>query len=270
MTKKKYKIGTCFGCQKCLYCGIDLIKEICNCKKTTKPTKTNRTDLVKNAFPRVFKPNSSFDSKQLDFIKNKNECFQYGYDLTKNIQLSFCSACNSSYQRLATKNTQKTQQLTEDKDSIKTTEVITILDPASNTTSKHNSLVSGLSGSESEDDIELEINYKLIIKKADGTLLPAKNQSVTISELDEFLLAIQNNVTALLEDEKIYANDYSVSFKSEKGQGAGTLLIDSRDFKDFHSEYTKLVATKRTMAIFVIMKKRENEKLVKRKKKVAK
>ena len=67
--------------------------------------------------------------------------------------------------------------------------------------------------------IELEINYKLIIKKADGTSLPAKNHLVTISELNEFLLAIQNNVTSLLEDEKIYANDYSVSFRSEKGQG---------------------------------------------------
>ncbi len=86
--------------------------------------------------------------------------------------------------------------------------------------------------------------------------------------MDEFLLAIQNNVTSLLEDEEIYANDYSVSFRSEKGQGAGTLLIDTRDFKNFRSEYAKLVATKRTMAIFITMKKKENEKCNKRKKKV--
>ncbi|CAB4424854.1 unnamed protein product [Rhizophagus irregularis] len=215
MTKKKYKIGTCFG---------------------------------------VFNPNGSFD-KLLDFIKNKNEYFQYGYDLTKSIQLSFCSACNSSYQRLVPKNTQNTKQL-ENKDSIKTTETIIVLDSASNTTSKH----SGFSESENEDDIELEINYKLIIKKADGTSLPAKNQSVTVSELDEFLLAIQNNVISLLEDKEIYANDYSISFKSEKGQGAGTLLIDAHDFKNFRSEYYKLVAAKKTMAIFVIIKKKESEK----------
>ena len=74
--------------------------------------------------------------------------------------------------------------------------------------------------------------------------------------MDEFLLTIQNNVTSLLEDEGIYANDYSVSFRLEKGQGAGTLLIDTRDFKNFCSEYTKLIATKKTMAIFITMKRK--------------
>ena len=81
--------------------------------------------------------------------------------------------------------------------------------------------------------------------------------------MDEFLLAIQNNVTSLLEDEKIYANDYSVSFRSEKGQGAGTLLVDAHDFKNFCSEYTKLTAAKKIMVIFVAMKKKD---VVKRKK----
>ena len=260
MTKKKYKIGTCFGCQKCLYCGKDLIKETCECKKMVKPTRTNRTSHVKNAFPRLFNPNGPLDSKQFDFIKNKNEHFQYGYDLTKSVQLSFCSACNSSYQRLAPKNTQK-NQLKEGKDT-SATEATTVSVSASNTTSKDNDF----SESENEDDIELEIDYKLIIKKADGTSLPAKNYSVTIFELDEFLLAIQNNVTSLLEDEEIYANDYSVSFRSEKGQGAGTLLVDAHDFKNFRLEYTKLAATKRTMVIFTTVKKKDNEKLVKRKK----
>ncbi len=73
---------------------------------------------------------------------------------------------------MAPKNTQKVQH-TESKNSTKTSEATTVLDPAaSNTTSKHNDF----SESESEDDVELEINYKLVIKKADGTSLPAKNQ----------------------------------------------------------------------------------------------
>jgi hypothetical protein len=222
-------------------------KKTCECKKTVKPTRKNRTAHIKNAFPRVFNPNGSFDLKQLDFIKNKNKYFYYGYDLTKPIQLSFCLACNSSYQHLVPKNTQNTKQ-TENKDSFtKTTETIIVLDSISNTISKHNDF----SESESEDDVELEINYKLIIKKADGTSLSVKNESVIISELDEFLFAIQNNVISLLEDEEIHTNDYSVSFRSEKGQGASTLLIDTRDFKNFCSKYTKLAAAKKTMAIFI-------------------
>ncbi|CAG8621213.1 27423_t:CDS:2 [Dentiscutata erythropus] len=36
-----YQIGTCYGCQKCLYCGII---EDCECDKTIKPTKKNRTE----------------------------------------------------------------------------------------------------------------------------------------------------------------------------------------------------------------------------------
>ena len=112
----------------------------------------------------------------------------------------------------------------------------------------------------------MEINYKLIIKQADGIVFPAKNYLVTISELDEFLLAIQNNITALLEDKEINANDYNVSFKSEKAPGAGTLLVDMCDFENFRSEYIKLAAMKKIVVILITMKKKE--KPTKRKKKV--
>ena len=132
-----------------------------------------------------------------------------------------------------------------------------VLDSTFNITSKHYSF------DESEnEDIELEIKYKLIIKQADGTSLPAKNQSVTISELDEFLLAIQNNVAVLLENKKIYTNDYCVSFRSEKGQEAGILLIDMHDFKNFCSEYIKLVIIKKIIVFIIIKKSENNEKLV--------
>jgi hypothetical protein len=279
---KMYKIGVCFGCQKCLYCGIDLKVETCNCKKTVKPSRKNRTVLVKHAYSRVFDPISN--PKQFDFIKIKNESFDYGYNLAKSFQFSFCSTCNSSYQRLADKKSKSSNnplhtskyisQLVEETGIIDleaTSSEISHETTTSNTSSFHNG--SKHSNSETEDennsDLEIEINYKLSIKQADGTFLPAKNYSVTISELDELLLAIQNNVTILLKDDEINANDYSVSFKSEKAQGAGTLLVDVRDFENFKSEYIKIVTTKRTMLIFITMKKKE--KLVintKRKKKV--
>jgi hypothetical protein len=85
-----------FGCQKCLYCGIDLRIKACNCNKQLS---CSETELVKNAFPKVF--DSASNPKQLDFIKNENESFTYGFDLTKSFQFSFCSTCN--YQRLSDK-----------------------------------------------------------------------------------------------------------------------------------------------------------------------
>src|SRR6266542_1539410 len=96
MVKTKYKIGTYFGCQKCLYCRIDLKKLTCKCRKTIKLTKKNRIDLVKNTYSRVFNPTSSIFN-QVNFIKNRNEHFQYSYDLTKSFYLSFCSTYNSLY-----------------------------------------------------------------------------------------------------------------------------------------------------------------------------
>ncbi|CAB4402607.1 unnamed protein product [Rhizophagus irregularis] len=264
MVKKKYKIGTCFGCQKCLYCGIDLEKDICKCKKAVKPTRKNRTVLVKNAFPRAFDPTTS-NPKQFDFVKNKNEHFQYGYDLTKSIQFSLCTKCNSPYQRLS--NSSNLTRKTGRTKRAETTEVIDLetgsseVSTVTQSESKHND-----SENDDDDELEMEIDYKLVIKQADGSALLAKNYSVTISELDEFLLAIQNNITALLKDDEINANDYNISFKSEKAQGAGTLLVDVCDFKNFRLEYVKLAAAKRTMLILVTMKKKE--KLVKRKKKV--
>src|SRR6266542_1132561 len=277
MVKTKYKIGTCFGCQKCLYCGIDLEKLTCKCRKTIKPTKKNRTDLVKNAYLRVFDPTSSIFN-QVNFMKNRNEHFQYGYDLTKSFHLSFCSTCNSLYQRLKnsgisndssnsidiSNNTYLTD-VSEFTGSIDVEAATEVMSNATTTKEDKNTLYNSFSEPETEDE-ELEINYKLVIKQVDGTFLPAKNYSVTISELDEFLLTIQNNVIVLTRDETIDANDYDISFKSEKAQGAGTLLADTNDFKFFRSEYIKLVATKRIMLIMIIMKKKE--KLIKRKKKV--
>ena len=101
MGKKKYKIGMYFGCQKCLFCGINLGVDTCKCKKSVKPTRSNRTVQVKSAFPRSYNPTTTVIPKQLNFIKNKNESFEYGFDLRKNFQFSLCSKCNSSYQHLS-------------------------------------------------------------------------------------------------------------------------------------------------------------------------
>ncbi|CAB4472575.1 unnamed protein product [Rhizophagus irregularis] len=238
-------------------------------------------DLVKNAFTRVFNPISN--PKQIDFIKNKNDSFAYGVDLAKGFQFSFCSTCNSSYQRLSNKKSKSnnsSQKVRTSENVIQLEENIEIINVESTTEISQESTTSDgstfynkskRSNSETENkdstELEIEVNYKLSIKKADGTSLSAKNYSVIISELDEFLLSIQNNITALLKDEKIDANDYNVSFKSEKTQGAGTLLVDVRDFENFKSEYNKLVATKKVMLISITMNKKEKQVDVKRKKK---
>ncbi|CAG8732832.1 1883_t:CDS:2 [Rhizophagus irregularis] len=87
---------------------------------------------------------------------------------------------------------------------------------------------------ETTEVIDLETGFSEVstVTQTDGSALLAKNYLVIISELDEFLLAIQNNITVLLKDDKINANNYNISFKSEKTQEAGTLLVDESNSDD--------------------------------------
>src|SRR6266498_4736220 len=175
IVKTKYKIETCFGCQKCLYCGINLEKLTCKCRKTIKLTKKNRIDLVKNAYLRVFDPTSSIFN-QVNFMKNRNEHFQYDYDLIKSFHLSFCSTCNSLYQRLKNSGISNDSSnsidisnniylidVSEFTGSIDVEAATEVMSNATTTTHEDkNTLYNSFSESETEDE-ELKINYKLVI-----------------------------------------------------------------------------------------------------------
>ena len=39
ISPRNYQIGVCFLCQLCMYYGVDLTSNNCNCDKTIKPTK---------------------------------------------------------------------------------------------------------------------------------------------------------------------------------------------------------------------------------------
>ncbi|GET00571.1 hypothetical protein GLOIN_2v1844088 [Rhizophagus clarus] len=176
--------------------------------------------LLASILTSVFSPIS--DPKQIDFIKNKNDSFAYGFDLAKGFQFSFCSTCNSSYQYLSDKKSKSNKKVHTSENVIQLEENIEIINVESTTEISQESTMSDGSTfynkskcsnleTENEDstELEIEVNYKLSIKKADGTSLPAKNYS------------------------------------SEKTQEAGTLLVDVHDFENFKSEYTKLVAAKK-------------------------
>jgi len=68
-TKLIYKRGTCFGCRKCLYCGVDLQHQVCKCKTNKPPNKKNRTTVVKNAYTRIFSP--EWTEGQISFTQEK-------------------------------------------------------------------------------------------------------------------------------------------------------------------------------------------------------
>ena len=77
--KTQYLIGTCLGCKKYLYCGVELSmrKRTCSCDKNIKPNKENRNNKVKVAFSCVLSPD--LQSEPLKFIQEK--VVKFGYSL---------------------------------------------------------------------------------------------------------------------------------------------------------------------------------------------
>ena len=286
-TKLKYKRGTCFGCRKCLYCGVDLQQQKCKCKTTDPPSKRNRTAAVKNAYTRIFNPN--WTKNQVDFIQENVSKYNYSINLKKTFNLSLCSRCNSSLLRLTSANAKRSKSSSNS--TTITTETFSDLQISQNTQLKsemydltvtekeftfQNSLETTLesefdensdeeNASSMDDDFECEFQYGVFIK-LNGKFQPSKWYKVTVSDIDEFLAEIHANVISLTNNESIQASDYHVAFKSEKAIGAGTRLADAQDFQKFRSDYCKFSAKNINMGIFITIKSQENRN--KRKKRV--
>ena len=73
ISPRNYQIGVCFVCQLCMYCGIDLTSNNCNCDKTIKPTKKNRTSQVPNFRNLAYKSNQIHEAikKTISFSNQK-------------------------------------------------------------------------------------------------------------------------------------------------------------------------------------------------------
>src|SRR5436305_13793177 len=98
----EYDVGTCYGCRKCMYCGIyNLNTNECNCDKTVKPNKNNRTQSVPHTYSRISEKDTT--PRKKSFIQQKNTLYSYNFDLEKRFLFTLCSSCNSNFQRLSEK-----------------------------------------------------------------------------------------------------------------------------------------------------------------------
>ncbi|UZO07326.1 uncharacterized protein OCT59_027612 [Rhizophagus irregularis] len=90
---RKYQIGTCFTCQKCLYCEKDLTFENCHCNKYEKPTKNNRTAKVRG-YRGLCYDTSNAQPFLKEFMKKSNLKFGYEVNLATSFYCSLCTALN--------------------------------------------------------------------------------------------------------------------------------------------------------------------------------
>ncbi|CAB5205793.1 unnamed protein product [Rhizophagus irregularis] len=243
----KYKIGTCFVCRKCLYCGVNLAEgSVCNCEKTLKPTNSSKTKKFQVGHVRngVYKHNESHPIL-VALLQSNNDIHKYQYDLSKKFNFTLCAKCNS--QLVRDQNTYNKNNLI----SIDEKENQTVKTPTKPLNpSKLNNVLNSNS--------DIPFRFKLIIKTPDLTK-PAK--AITLEkipayfEFDDLVLQKVCETVGLVVRTK-----YELSYKAEKGTGAGTILEEEEDFEEFIREYHRLTISDKALLITATVKQKEKAK----------
>ncbi|RIA98288.1 hypothetical protein C1645_849187 [Glomus cerebriforme] len=99
-----------------------------------------------------------------------------------------------------------------------------------------------------------EFKFKLIVKKKNGSLLPAKWITIQEKEFEDFLLSLKVSVQGLLGDDSVNNEDFNIAYKQLNSNGLETHLEDENDFKEFINEYSDIVNHKKSMALYITMK----------------
>src|SRR5581483_10576258 len=216
-----------------------------------------RTEKVPYTFSRNFEPNMLLCKKT--FLQKRNILYSYNSNFEKKFTFTFCSTCNSQFQRISN----KTKTVTPEKSTNSNNESITsptIIDVDKFINSQDTCSIS--SENESVDlDQDEEVSFTLIVKKVDGKLLPGKWLTLIASTFKKFITQIQKYIESMIGEE-IDQAEYSLAFKSAKSTGGSLELNELKDFEKFLIEYKKLLKMKKEIVIIASMKR----KIVKKKK----
>lgn len=255
--KREYKIGTCYSCQKCLYCNINLAtnENECSCDKTLKPTNSRRK--IQSGFVRngVFNPNTCH-SVLATLLHSSNDLYGYNSNFSKRFNFTLCAKCNSQLTR--NQNTYKKNE--ENKSKCQKLEVKNRSEQNYNQilTNKKKKTITKQSGKSFElvDELNLDATFcfKLVIKTPDLTK-PAK--AITLEkkpddyyEFEDLILQRVCEAIGLL-----VRGEYELSYKAEKGTGTGTILEEEEDFEEFIKEYYRLANSNKVLLITVTVQK---------------
>src|SRR5215211_3718847 len=97
---RKYLPGICYTCQKCLSC---FNSNFCKCNKNIKLKRKNKPEPGQQIYHRVYTPDEDLQIAN-KFLFNANTKFEYNSNFDQNVSFTFCSACNSKFQRLKSKD----------------------------------------------------------------------------------------------------------------------------------------------------------------------
>jgi hypothetical protein len=248
----KYLPGICFACQKCLLCFNLSPLNSCNCNKNTKPIRVSKPERGQQIYSRVYTPDEKIPTAN-NFLFVADTKFQYNNNFNKPFSFTFCSTCNSKFQRLKGKDKHKMKHKTnkskvivnvespkvsEVHESSKVSEVINVESPKFSEVEKY--------------DID-EIKLHVSIEKKGKKTSTSKTLTIQPVEYTNVVDKINTFVKKVLQNENIRPEHYSMSYKAMNSRGLSSELEDELDFKEFIEDYRKITAANKKMGVMVVI-----------------
>jgi hypothetical protein len=257
--KREYLSGTCYTCQKCLFC---FTSESCECKKHIKPTRVSKPERGQQIYSRAFTPNNNLQISN-KFLFAANAKFQYNSNFNNTFSFTFCSACNSKFQRLKSsdKIAKQKNRFVKKKEKKGVVDKITIR--INKSTVKMSNKSTDFDNDEEDDDVSEfsepeeynldEIKLHIVIEKKGKKTSTSK--TITIKPVDYIsaIEGINGAVRKVLKNNNLKPSDYSLSYKAINARGPSSELEDKLDFNEFIEDYKKIIAADKKMSVIVVI-----------------
>lgn len=233
ISPRNYQIGVCFTCQLCMYCGVDLTSNNCNCDKIIKPTRKNRTGNVPNFRNLSYKP-TKVHEKIKSTLLFSNQKYGYKLDMELPHNCTLCSACNSQINR-DIKAADKDRKFITISPSPSPTDDISLQSPTPSILS------------------QIEFKLRMTIKQ-NKQMLPAVIVNFNLENPN--FVDFRDKIESFICEQVglVYKNEYSLAYKSHSESGAGTLLSNEEAFDEFLKDYHSIIAGNKKAVIVVTLK----------------
>ncbi|PKK55656.1 hypothetical protein RhiirC2_801831, partial [Rhizophagus irregularis] len=213
----------------------------------------------RKCYSRVYRPNGKnhFNSQQINELKRMND--YYGYESNFSEKFNF-SLCTGKFYRIGRQN-EKTQGVSTNQFSLPKITHDNSLENGLDLTlpnsffENNDDISPELLTSEVEEIEEIEINFKLVIKAADGKCNVAKWETILANDCQKFRSKLDQLIQEQFEDQVVFREDYSIAYKQEKETGPGIQLTNKKDWEIFLKENERIISNKKVLLILVKMKR---------------
>ena len=255
----EYLSGTCYTCQKCLFC---FTSESCECKKNIKPIRVSKPERSQQIYSHAFTPNNNLQISN-KFLFTANAKFQYNSNFNNTFSFTFCSACNSKFQKLRGSDKIANQKNRFVKKKKKKGEVDKITKKINKSAIKMSNKSIDFDNDEEDEDVSEfsepeeynldEIKLHIVIEKKGKKTSTSK--TITIKPVDYIsaIEGINSAVRKVLKNNNLKPSDYNLSYKAINARDPASELEDKLDFNEFIDDYKKIIAADKKMPVIVVI-----------------